>query len=104
MFHVKHSNATIRRNLKRPKRRTHRDTHKKGARPSQISDLTADPRNARTHDERNIGLISTSLKEVGAARSIVIDEKGVVLAGNGTVATATPLTDTPLATSVPSGL
>jgi len=88
MFHVKHSNATIRRNLKRPKRRTHRDTHKKGARPSQISDLTADPRNARTHDERNIGLISTSLKEVGAARSIVIDEKGVVLAGNGTVAAA----------------
>ena len=48
-----------------------------------IADLTPDSRNPRKHGERNIRAISKSLEEVGAARSIVIDENGVVLAGNG---------------------
>lgn len=50
-----------------------------------IKDLTPDPRNARRHNPRNEGMLEQSLREVGAARSIVIDEDGVVLAGNATV-------------------
>jgi len=50
-----------------------------------LGDLTPDPRNARRHTSRNVGLIERALQEVGAARSIVIDEEGTVLAGNATI-------------------
>lgn len=53
-----------------------------------ISDLTPDPRNARKHTPRNIETVVHALQEVGAARSIVIDEEGVVLAGNATITAA----------------
>jgi DNA modification methylase len=53
-----------------------------------LSALTPDPRNARSHSDRNLELIASSLLEVGAARSIVVDEDGVVLAGNATVSAA----------------
>lgn len=49
-----------------------------------LADLKPDPRNARRHTPRNIGMIEASLRQVGAARSGVIDENGVILAGNGT--------------------
>jgi len=49
--------------------------------------LEADPENRRTHPARNVELIASALRDVGAARSIVIDEHGRILAGNG-VATA----------------
>src|SRR5262245_19437708 len=54
---------------------------------TKVADLSAlrqDPKNARKHNPRNIGMIQKSLKEVGAARSGVIDENGMILAGNGT--------------------
>ena len=53
-----------------------------------IKDLKPDERNARRHNPRNIGMIESALNEVGAARSIVIDEGGNILAGNGTVEAA----------------
>jgi ParB-like chromosome segregation protein Spo0J len=53
-----------------------------------VASLTPDPRNARRHGTRNLDLIAQSLREVGAARSIVVDEDGTVLAGNATVAAA----------------
>jgi DNA modification methylase len=53
--------------------------------PTSIGDLVPDPENARLHNERNIGQIVRSLQEVGAARSIVIDENNQILAGNGVV-------------------
>ena len=56
-------------------------------RPSAVAhlrDLTPDPRNARKHGPRNVGVIADALREVGAARSIVIDEAGTILAGNAT--------------------
>ncbi len=53
-----------------------------------IADLTQDPRNARKHNERNLDMIERSLQEVGAARSIFIDEDNNILAGNGTVQAA----------------
>jgi ParB-like chromosome segregation protein Spo0J len=55
---------------------------------TDLTALTPDPQNARRHGERNLTLIESSLKEVGAARSIVVDETGVILAGNATVEAA----------------
>jgi hypothetical protein len=70
-------------------------TKKKAAPPTapdgavlHLGDLLPDPQNARKHTPRNIGLIEDALQEVGAARSIVIDENNVVLAGNGTIEAA----------------
>ena len=53
-----------------------------------LSALTPDPQNARRHSEGNVTLIATALAEVGAARSVVVDEQGRVLAGNATVEAA----------------
>lgn len=53
-----------------------------------LADLTPDPKNARRHTPRNVGMIEQAMGEVGAARSIVIDEDGVVLAGNATIEAA----------------
>lgn len=53
-----------------------------------LGDLTSDPQNARKHNPRNVGMIERALNDVGTARSIVIDEDGVVLAGNATIEAA----------------
>jgi DNA modification methylase len=53
-----------------------------------LAALLPDSRNARRHSDRNLALIEQSLREVGAARSIVLDETGTFLAGNATVAAA----------------
>jgi hypothetical protein len=53
-----------------------------------LDTLKPDPRNARTHSQDNLALISSALREVGAARSIVVDEDNVILAGNATVQAA----------------
>jgi DNA modification methylase len=48
-----------------------------------IKDLVPDPANRRAHNARNLGMVIEALHQVGAARSIVIDEANVILAGNG---------------------
>ncbi len=48
-----------------------------------LKDLVLDNKNARRHNEKNMSVITDSLHEVGAARSIVIDENNEVMAGNG---------------------
>ena len=53
-----------------------------------LGDLVPDPKNARRHNPRNVGMIEQALNEVGAGRSIVIDETGTVLAGNATIEAA----------------
>ncbi len=55
---------------------------------THIKDLVPDPSNRRQHNPRNIGMVVDALHAVGAARSIVIDEDNVVLAGNGVVEAA----------------
>lgn len=55
---------------------------------AHLRDLTPDPSNRRAHNSRNVGMIADSFNAVGAARSIVIDEDGVVLAGNATIEAA----------------
>lgn len=67
---------------------------KKGTKPTgekarrSIADLKPDLVNVRKHNPRNIGMIVDSLHQVGAARSIVIDENDTVLAGNGLIEAA----------------
>jgi ParB-like chromosome segregation protein Spo0J len=56
--------------------------------PTHIKDLVPDPANRRQHNPRNIGMVVDALHQVGAARSIVIDEANVILAGNGVVEAA----------------
>jgi DNA modification methylase len=56
--------------------------------PGTVSDLKPDPANRRAHNPRNLDMLAESLREVGAARSIVIDEDDLVLAGNGVRAAA----------------
>jgi DNA modification methylase len=51
----------------------------------RITDLKQDKKNARKRTDRSSTLIAESLQQYGAARSIVIDENGRILAGNGTV-------------------
>ena len=55
---------------------------------SHIKDLIPDPKNRRKHNPRNIGMLVDALQKVGASRSIVVDEDGVILAGNGVVEAA----------------
>ena len=52
---------------------------------TDLAGLKPDPRNARRRTDRSASLIAESLQRFGAARSIVIDEDGRILAGNGTV-------------------
>lgn len=53
-----------------------------------LAALCPDPRNARRRTERSASLLARSLEQFGAARSVVIDEAGTVLAGNGTLEAA----------------
>ncbi len=56
-----------------------------------IADLTPDSKNARAHNPRNLGMIESALRELGAGRSILIDGKGEIIAGNGVIQAAHPL-------------
>ena len=57
----------------------------------KIKDLLNDPSNVRKHDERNIDAIKASLKRFGQQKPIVVDVKGIVVAGNGTLDAAKSL-------------
>ena len=46
-------------------------------------EIKFDKKNYRKHNDRNKELINKSLKECGAGRSIVIDNEGEIIAGNG---------------------
>jgi ParB family transcriptional regulator, chromosome partitioning protein len=48
-----------------------------------IDSVSTDPANLRKHDERNIQAIIASLRRFGQQHPIVIDSRGIVLAGNG---------------------
>jgi hypothetical protein len=71
--------------LKQPKKNSKPES---GAKATHIKDLVPDPENRRKHNPRNIGMLVDALHQVGAARSIVIDEDNVVLAGNGVLEAA----------------
>jgi hypothetical protein len=69
----------------------------------RVSDLTADPRNARLHDDRSYDAIAASLRQFGQRKPIVVDGTKVV-AGNGQLEAARRLGWTHLAVTDTEGL
>lgn len=56
-----------------------------------VDELSQDPANARVHGKRNIEAIVSSLRAYGQQKPIVVDDNGVVIAGNGTLKAAQEL-------------
>jgi ParB-like chromosome segregation protein Spo0J len=56
-----------------------------------IDSISHDPANLRLHPERNVAAIKASLRRFGQQKPIVVDGKGVVRAGNGTLQAAREL-------------
>jgi hypothetical protein len=56
-----------------------------------ISELCLDPANANVHDKKNLDAIKGSLAKFGQQKPIVINQKKVVIAGNGTLTAAIEL-------------
>jgi len=56
-----------------------------------IDAVSIDPANERLHPDKNMDAIKGSLLKFGQQKPIVIDEKGIILAGNGTYAAAKAL-------------
>ena len=56
-----------------------------------LSDLTLDPRNTNLGTARGRDALARSLKEFGACRAVLLDRRGVVIAGNKTVEQAKTL-------------
>ena len=56
-----------------------------------LSALSLDPSNVRKHSRRNLDAIKASLRKFGQQKPIVVDAKGIVLAGNGTLTAAQEL-------------
>lgn len=56
-----------------------------------VGSLVLDPANVRLHDAKNLEAIKGSLARFGQQKPIVVDAKGVVLAGNGTLTAARAL-------------
>lgn len=56
-----------------------------------ITSLSADPANVRQHSPRNIETIKASLRRFGQQKPLVVDQHGIVRAGNGTLAAAIAL-------------
>ena len=53
-----------------------------------IESISPDPANARSHGERNLEAIRDSLRAFGQQKPIVVDSRGIVIAGNGTLEAA----------------
>ena len=53
--------------------------------------LSLDPANVRKHSAKNLDAIKASLRRFGQQKPIVVDAKGIVLAGNGTLTAAKAL-------------
>lgn len=53
-----------------------------------ISKLKPYAKNARTHSQAQIEMISRSIREFGWTKPIIVDEKGMVLAGHGALEAA----------------
>lgn len=56
-----------------------------------ISELNLDPANVRRHPARNLDAIKASLNRFGQQRPVLVNAKGIIIAGNGTVMAAKAL-------------
>jgi hypothetical protein len=57
----------------------------------KVGDLSFDPENARSHSQQNLEAIKKSLAQFGQRKPIVLNARGVVVAGNGTLQAAIAL-------------
>ena len=57
----------------------------------KINQLRLDSNNARTHDDKNLEAIKSSLERFGQQKPIVITDDNTVVAGNGTLTAALSL-------------
>ena len=57
----------------------------------RVDSLSEDPANVRIHPERNLEAIKASLRASGQQKPIVVDRRGIVIAGNGTLRAARAL-------------
>jgi ParB-like chromosome segregation protein Spo0J len=55
------------------------------------SEISPDPSNLRKHNRKNLDAIKASLRKFGQQKPIVVDAKGIVIAGNGTLKAAQEL-------------
>ena len=53
-----------------------------------IKALRPNPKNARTHSKKQIGLIKASIEEFGQTKPVIVDDNNVILAGHGFVEAA----------------
>lgn len=56
-----------------------------------LSTIQQDPANVRLHGPRNLDAVKASLKKFGQQKPIVVDMKGIIIAGNGTYRAAVEL-------------
>jgi DNA modification methylase len=56
-----------------------------------VTTLKTSPRNARTHDDKQLSQIAASIRQFGFTSPILIDEQGVVMAGHARLAAARQL-------------
>lgn len=56
-----------------------------------IDSIQIDPANLRRHPERNLAAIKGSLARFGQQRPLIVDHRGVIIAGNGTYVAARDL-------------
>jgi len=56
-----------------------------------ITDISQDPANVRKHSRRNLDAIRASLRAFGQQKPLVVDDRNVILAGNGTYEAAKEL-------------
>ncbi len=57
----------------------------------KIDTLTLDPANVRRHPANNLDAIKASLTRFGQQRPVLVNDKGIIIAGNGTVMAAKAL-------------
>ena len=57
----------------------------------KIETLTLDPANVRRHPAKNLDSIKASLTRFGQQRPVLVNDKGIIIAGNGTVMAAKAL-------------
>src|SRR5215469_14669469 len=69
-----------------------------------VTALTANPRNARTHDDKQVAQIGASMRQFGFTNPILIDDKGMVLAGHARLAAARELGQNTVPTITLAGL
>jgi ParB-like chromosome segregation protein Spo0J len=69
-----------------------------------ISDLTPDPRNARTHPKRQIEQLKASIEAFGFTNPILADPEGHIIAGHGRLQAARAMGLIEVPTIILSGL